>query len=228
MHRCHLIFDADDTLWENNIYFEAAFDEFCAYLNHSAMPAAEIRSVLDEIEKTNAQVHGYGSRNFARNLAQCYERLAQREISAGDLEAVMALAHAILEHPIELLEGVPETIMELSCRHELTIFTKGDPEEQRLKIERSGLLTHFVHAVIVKEKHESAYRELANGRGFDLSRTWMIGNSPKSDINPALAAGMNAVFVPHPRTWSLEKEEVPEGHPKLLCVGKISELVQYF
>jgi putative hydrolase of the HAD superfamily len=228
MHRYHLIFDADDTLWENNIYFEAAFDEFYTYLAHSSMTAAEVRSVLDEIEAANARIHGYGSRNFARNLAQCFERLAQREISTADLEAVMAFAHAILERPIELIEGVPETISELSTRHELTLFTKGDPDEQRLKIERSGLLSHFVHAAIVKEKHESAYRELAGERGFDVSRTWMIGNSPKSDINPALAAGLRAVFVPHPRTWSLEREAVPADHPRLLRVERITDLIEYF
>ncbi len=228
MPRYHLIFDADDTLWENNIYFEAAFDEFCAYLNHSSMPSTEVRAVLDEIERINGQIHGYGSRNFGRNLAQCYERLAEREISRADLEAVTAFAHAILAQPMQLLEGVAETVAELSSRHELTIFTKGDPEEQRLKIEQSGLIGHFVHAAIVKEKHESAYRELAEERGFDISRTWMIGNSPKSDINPALAAGLHAVFVPHPRTWSLENESVPDDHPRLLRVERISDLTRYF
>jgi putative hydrolase of the HAD superfamily len=226
--RCHLIFDADDTLWENNIYFEAAFDEFCAYLDHSSLSPAEVRSVLDEIEKINARIHGYGSKNFGRNLAECYERLAQREISEADREAVMAFAHAILDRPVELLEGVEETVAELSTRHELTIFTKGDAEEQKLKIERSGLYPHFAHAAIVKEKHESAYRELADERGFDVSRTWMIGNSPKSDINPALAAGLSAVFVPHPRTWVLEREAVPDDHPRLLKVERISELTKLF
>jgi putative hydrolase of the HAD superfamily len=228
MKRCHLIFDADDTLWENNIYFEAAFEDFCGYLNHSSMSPTEIRAVLDEIEIVNAQLHGYGSRNFARNLAQCYERLAQREISHADLEAVMAFAHAILEKPIELLDGVAETLADLSSRHELTMFTKGDPEEQRLKIERSGLSPHFVHAAIVREKHECAYRELVAERAFDLAHTWMIGNSPKSDINPALAAGLNAVFVPHPRTWALEKEAVPASHPRLLRVKSITDLRRYF
>lgn len=228
MDRQHLIFDADDTLWENNIYFEAAFDEFCNYLDHSSMSPGEIRSVLDEIEIVNAKIHGYGSRNFARNLAQCYERLAQRNISQADLEAVMAFAHAILDRPIELLDGVAETVAELSSRHELTLFTKGDLEEQRLKIERSGLAEHFAHTAIVKEKHEPAYRDLAEQRGFVVSRTWMIGNSPKSDINPALAAGLNAVYVPHPRTWSLEREAVPDEHPRLLRIERFSELTEYF
>jgi putative hydrolase of the HAD superfamily len=108
------------------------------------------------------------------------------------------------------------------------LFTKGDKEEQRLKIDRSGLATYFRHTAVVKEKDTAAYRRLASERGFDPERTWMIGNSPKSDINPALAAGLKAVYVPHPRTWTLEHEEIPETHPRLLVVRQIRELTTYF
>ena len=226
--RQHLIFDADDTLWENNIYFEAAFDQFCEYLSHSSLSPQEVRAVLDDIERANSKIHGYGSRCFARNLAECYERLAERHISHADLEAVKYFAHAILERPIELLSGVEDTLRDLRSRHELTIFTKGDPDEQRIKIERSGLADHFAHAAIVKEKNEHAYRQLAEERAFRPDRTWMIGNSPKSDINPALAVGLNAVYVPHPRTWGLEQEDVPASHPRLLRVKEIAELINYF
>ncbi len=228
LRRQHLIFDADDTLWENNIYFEDAFQQFCGYLAHSSMSPVEVRAVLDEIEIVNAKINGYGSRNFGRNLAACFQRLAERDIAEADLAVVRDFAHAILEKPIELIEGVAETIAELSAKHELTLFTKGDPEEQRLKIDRSGLVCHFCHAAVVKEKNEPAYRELARERRFELERTWMIGNSPKSDINPALAAGLNAVYVPHPRTWSLEYETVPDRHPRLLRVEGIRELMEYF
>ncbi len=226
--RKQLIFDADDTLWENNIYFEEAFDRFCDYLAHSSMSPAQIRSVLDEIEMANAKIHGYGSRNFARNLASCLQHLAERHISESDIEAVKEFAYAILDKPMELLPGVEETVAELAGRHDLTIFTKGDPEEQRLKIDRSGLARYFQHAAIVKEKNASAYHLLATERRFRPEETWMIGNSPKSDINPALAAGLAAVYVPHARTWSLEKEDVPEGHPRLLRVQSIRELATYF
>ncbi len=226
--RQHLIFDADDTLWENNIYFESAFDQFCDYLAHSSMSPAEVRKTLDEIERANAKIHGYGSRNFARNLAECYRHLAEREIADADLHAVQEFAHAILEHPIELIDGVEDTIAELASRHELTLFTKGDADEQRIKIGRSGLARHFQHTAIVKEKHEPAYRLLAEERRFHPDKTWMVGNSPKSDINPALAAGLNAVYVPHPRTWSLEHEDVPESHPRLLRIERIGELTRYF
>src|ERR1700685_4664436 len=224
--RKHLIFDADDTLWENNIYFEDAFDRFCEYLAHSSMSPREVRAVLAEIERTNSKLHAYGSRNFARNLAACYQHLAERDISDADLRIVQDFAHAILEHPIELIDGVLETVAELSSRHELTLFTQGDLEEQRIKIDRSGLAGYFQHAAIVKEKHEPAYRQLAQERGLPADRTWMVGNSPKSDINPPLPAGLTAVYVPHPRTWSLEHEDVPESHPRLLKVQRIGDLTQ--
>jgi putative hydrolase of the HAD superfamily len=226
--RQYLIFDADDTLWENNIYFEEAFERFCDYLGHSSMSASEVRAILDEIEITNARVHGYGSKNFARNLAECYRHLAERHIAERDLTTVMDFAHEILEKPMELIDGVEETVARLAERHSLTIFTKGDQEEQRLKIDRSGLGRYFDHAAIVKEKNQAAYEHLADERGFDHAQTWMIGNSPKSDINPALAAGLSAVYVPHPRTWSMEHAEVPENHPRLLKVERIRDLLRHF
>ena len=187
-----------------------------------------MRTILDEIEIANAKIHGYGSVNFARNLAECFQHLAERDISASDIQSVKEFAHAILEKPMELIDGVEETVAALAARHDLTLFTKGDLDEQRLKIDRSGLARYFQHAAVVKEKDQAAYRRLAEERGFHPERTWMIGNSPKSDINPALAVGLNAVFVPHPRTWRLEHEEVPERHPRLLHVQKITELVLHF
>jgi putative hydrolase of the HAD superfamily len=228
MERQFLIFDADDTLWENNIYFEEAFERFYDFLAHSAMSSEQVRTVLDEIEIANAKIHGYGSVNFARNLSECFQHLAERDISPADIECVKEFAHDILKKPMELIDGVEETVAALSTRHNLTLFTKGDPEEQRLKIDRSGLAHYFQHTGIVKEKNQAAYRLLAEERGFHPELTWMIGNSPKSDINPALAVGLNAVFVPHPRTWRLEHEEVPASHPRLLQVQRIAELTLHF
>ena len=103
--RQHLIFDADDTLWENNVYFEEAFAQFCSYLNHSSLTPDEIRSILDEIEIVNNQIHGYGAVNFGRNLSQCYLRLAERAVEAHDLDRVAAFAHEILAREIELMAG---------------------------------------------------------------------------------------------------------------------------
>jgi len=223
-----LLIDADDTLWENNIYFERAFDEFAAFLDHSAMSPGEVRAVLDEIEEANARIHGYGSLNFARNLRQCYEHLAERAVRPQDLRTVMAFAERILECPMETIAGVPETLEYLHGRHHLTLFTKGNPEEQKLKIDRSGLGRFFRHTAIVKEKDTAAYLRLVAERGLDPARTWMVGNSPKSDINPAMEAGLNAVFVPHAHTWVLEKQEIRPGAGRLISIAEFGELRKHF
>ncbi|HLI85906.1 MAG TPA: HAD family hydrolase [Bryobacteraceae bacterium] len=228
MTRQHLIIDADDTLWENNIYFERAFEEFVAFLGHSSLSAAEIRAVLDEIEETNNKIHGYGSLNFGRNLRECYRRLCERAVRVEDLQIVMNFAERILECPMEVIEGVPETLEYLSLRHELTLFTKGHPEEQKLKVERSGLAAFFHHTAIVKEKDPAAYRQLVLDRSMDPARTWMIGNSPKSDINAALDAGLKAVFVPHAHTWVLERQEIRNGNGRLLVLDRFAELRRHF
>lgn len=227
--RQHLIIDADDTLWENNVYFERAFEEFVEYLDHSTLSAAEIRAVLDEIELANNKVHGYGSVNFARNLGECYRHLAEREIRAEDLERVMSFGERLLDHPMEVIEGVEETLEYLGKRHELTLFTKGHLEEQKLKLDRSGLRRCFAHTAIVKEKDAPAYRRLVAERQFDAERTWMIGNSPKSDVNPALEAGLHAVFIPHAHTWTLERQEIRwrDGR-RLLILGSFAELQTHF
>lgn len=227
--RQHLIIDADDTLWENNIYFERAFDEFYDFLAHSSMSPAEVRAVLDEIETVNTKIHGYGAENFVRNLGECYRRLCEREIHTDDLPRIIDFAKRIVHHPMELIDGVEDTLVYLSSRHDLTLFTKGNPEEQKLKLDRSGLAIYFGHTAIVKEKNADSYAALIDERGLVHGDTWMIGNSPKSDINPALEVGINAVFVPHPHTWRLEHEEVREsGDGKLLQLSRFAELQNHF
>lgn len=229
MTRQHLLIDADDTLWENNIYFEGAFDDFCGFLEHSTLTPAEIRAVLDEIELANAKIHGYGTLNFGRNLQQCYQRLAEREIRDQDLERVKGFALRILEQPLELIDGVAGTLEYLSSRHDLTLFTKGHPEEQKLKIDRSGVGVWFGHTAIVMEKDVASYRALVAERGMPRELTWMIGNSPKSDVNPALAAGLNAVLVPHERTWTLERQQLQAPGPgRLVVVERFQDLREMF
>jgi len=224
----HLIIDADDTLWENNVYFERAFEEFVGLLGHSRLDAAAIRAVLDEIEVVNNRIYGYGSRNFARNLQQCFLRLAEREVRPEDLEAIRLLGEKLLDHPMELIEGVEETLAYLRPRHDLVLFTKGQPEEQRRKLERSGLARYFHHTAVVKEKDAEAYRHLVSELGLDPERCWMIGNSPKSDVNAALEAGLRAVFIPHDHTWTLEREPLREVDGRVLRLSRFSELREHF
>lgn len=224
-----LLIDADDTLWENNIYFEKAFDEFVGFLDHSALTPPQIRDILNEIELVNAKIHGYGALNFGRNLQQAYRHLAEREIQTGDLSHLMSLAERIMEQPSEPIEGVEDTLVKLASRHDLTLFTKGHREEQKLKVDRSGLGRYFSHTAIVKEKDRESYLSIAKERRLPHANTWMIGNSPKSDINPALEAGLGAVLVPHAHTWVLEHQElrIPEG-ARFQEVDRFADLLRIF
>lgn len=225
MLRQHLLIDGDDTLWENNIYFEHAIASFIEFLAHSTLSHDEVRAVLDEIEKTT----GYGSANFALSLEATYRRLVEREVSADDLARVHGFVEAIRQHPIEVLAGVEETLAYLTPRHELILLTKGDVDEQQMKIDASGLAGYFRRTSIVAEKDEAVYRDLIAKLGVTPVETWMIGNSPRSDINPALAAGLNAVFIPHEHTWRLEhaKVEAVDGR-RLLTLERFADLREYF
>jgi putative hydrolase of the HAD superfamily len=226
--RQFLLIDGDDTLWENNVYFEQAIEGFIDFLDHSTMTRGQVRAALDEIERMNVQVHGYGSASFTKNLRQTYERLAERDLQPQDIEHVVQLGQQITSQPIRLLPEVAETLGYLASRHDLMLLTKGHPEEQRLKIERSGLEAFFTATAVVHEKAEETYRAIVYDRHLDPARTWMIGNSPRSDINPALQAGLNAVFIPHEHTWRLEKEEVVPADGRLLKLQRFAELRAYF
>jgi putative hydrolase of the HAD superfamily len=221
-----LLVDADDTLWENNIYFERVIERFIAHLAHPHLTHAEVRDVINEIEKANAKVHGYGTASFTRNLQEAFGRLAPAR--TAELEEVAALARVITEHPIELIEGVRDTLDYLSSRHRLVLFTKGDPTEQNRKVDRSGVGGYFTQTRVVKEKEAASYRAMVGELQAEPHEVWMIGNSPKSDINPALEAGLNAVWVPHDATWVLEHEEVRPGNGKLLVLSRFTELRDHF
>lgn len=225
--RQHLLIDADDTLWENNIYFEQAFHEFCEFLSHSTLTNPQIRAALDEIELANIRVNGYGAANFGRNMVECYHHLVERQISPSDAEYILHLAIRINQRPLEILPGVPDTLAYLSERHDLMLVTKGNHEEQQLKVDKSGLGQYFREVVIVREKDAAAYQGVVREHALPEEQCWMVGNSPKSDINPALEAGIGAVYVPHPRTWHLEHQALREGD-RLLVIDSFGALREHF
>ncbi len=136
--RQFLLIDGDDTLWENNVYFEQAIEAFIDFLGHSSMTREQVRAALDEVERMNISVHGYGSASFTKNLRETYERLAEQDLRPQDIEHVAQLGQRIASQPVELMPDVSETLSYLAGRHDLMLLTKGHPEEQRLKIERSG------------------------------------------------------------------------------------------
>jgi len=225
-----LLIDADDTLWENNIYFERAIANFISFLNHKEYSSAQVRAVIDDVERDCIISHGYGLHSFAHALAKTFERLSVEPITPSLHDSITAITRTIAEHPIEIRSGVPETLDYLSGRHHLILMTKGAQAEQSGKVERSGLTQYFAAIEIVAEKDEPTYRSVISKHGLIEDVTWMVGNSPKSDVNPALAAGLNAVFVPHDNTWVLEHEEVAQAVPprKLMVVDSFAGLKDHF
>jgi len=225
-----LLIDADDTLWANNIYFEQAIARFISFLNHREYTPKQVRSVLNEVERECIFKHGYGLHSFAHALVDTFERLAVDPVTREVHQVIDGFAHEIASHPIEIFNGVPETLDYLASRHHLIMMTKGNLTEQSGKVERSGLKHYFAAVEVVPEKDLPAYRSVVEKYGLVKDQTWMIGNSPVSDINPALALGLNAVFVPNDMTWVLENDEVhAEGtRGRLLVLECFKDLQQYF
>jgi putative hydrolase of the HAD superfamily len=223
----NLLIDADDTLWENNIYFERVIAAAQDMLRPFGVDPLSFREELNATELRHIAIYGYGTLNFARSLVETFENFHPAGANGSLSLGVRELAVAIMEHPIEIIEGVTETLEYLSRRHALFLVTKGDFEEQSRKLDASGLRRYFREAEILAEKSAAVFRDLMTRRGWDPDRTWMVGNSRRSDIHPALAAGINAVYVPHPHTWVLEHED-PIDHPRLVELERFSHLTTHF
>jgi len=218
-----LLIDADDTLWENNIYFERVITEFVAALGRQGHGAERVDQLLWETEQRNVKVTGYGSQAFCQSLHE-----VTRQLGAPELEPwIQEQENWIFHRPIELLPGVRETLPRLQAANHLILLTKGREEEQLAKLDRSGLAPFFHATEVVFEKSVETYRDMVAKHHLSPAQTWMIGNSPRSDINPARAAGLGTVFIPYHTTWQHELEEItPDGGTILL--ENFGQLIHHF
>ena len=228
MRRETLLIDADDTLWENNVFFEQAIDAYVALLEPLGFSPEYIRRILNETERRTIRQHGYGVRSFRRSLEETYLKLAGNMARKETLQEIVTCAEEIELTPPRILDGVPETLVYLAERHRLILCTKGEPAEQAAKVERSGLQPRFEAIEIVAEKDVVTYLRIVQQHRVVKSHAWMIGNSPRSDINPALAAGLNAVLIPHSRTWQFEHSELSSGPGTLLLLPNFPQLREHF
>jgi putative hydrolase of the HAD superfamily len=225
-----LLIDADDTLWENNVYFERAIQNFISFLEHKELTPQEVRAVLNEVERECIVSHGYGLNSFTEALTRTFERLSVEPLTPALHETIHGFARTIAEHPVEIIPGVRETLTHLKSRHHLILVTKGNQTEQSGKVDRSGLKDFFAAVEVVAEKDRQIYDGLVRKYSLVRDTSWMVGNSPKSDVNPALAAGLNAVFIPHADTWILKHEDINPalGRGRLLKLRNFEELCRYF
>jgi putative hydrolase of the HAD superfamily len=223
----NILIDADDTLWENSIYFERVISFVQELLGPHGVHPAAFRACLEQTQKQHIPVYGYGTVHFARSLVEAFEDTCPQSIRQLLKPLVEASALNILDHPLEIIQGVLETLEYLSPKYGLYLVTKGDREEQERKVQSSKLREYFDHVEILSEKDADAYRQLIAKHGWDAGQTWMVGNSPRSDINPAIEAGLGAVFIPHPHTWALEHDEAVND-PRVIHLSSFSELRRYF
>jgi putative hydrolase of the HAD superfamily len=223
-----LVFDADDTLWENEVLFQRVVDAYLDWVAHPTLEHDAVRAVLHEVALANIAAHGYGSAVFLRSLADCFERLNERPTSAAEAREIEELARALARSEVELVPGVAETLAELGTRHDLLLLTKGDRAEQQRKIDASNLAAHFRSIHIVAEKRAAAYRELVAEQALVPASTWMIGNSPRSDILPAREAGLGAVYIPNVHTGAHEHAELDPGDDGVLHLPLFTDLVKHF
>lgn len=220
-----LIFDGDDTLWENNVHFEQVIEDAIDLVAETEADRAPARQRLDDIERANSNRYGYGVTVFERSLS---EFLATYRPGTEHSLLVQSWCRRIVEAPAAVIGGVAETLAELGRRHSLQLLTKGDPAEQQAKVAASGLAGHFDGVTIVAEKTPAVYHDVVRETGSDVAHTWMIGNSPRSDILPARMAGLGAVLIPHHATWQLEMAKLPAPDGRFVVVDAFRSLTDLF
>jgi putative hydrolase of the HAD superfamily len=222
-----LLIDADDTLWENNVYFEQVREQFLQWTEDLGFGVIKVQETFARIEHENIQKNGYGGENFIASLKDTFLFLQPAGASNADgLQQIDGMAETVRRHPIQLLEGVRGSLELLSQRHQTILFTKGSPAEQTRKIEASGLSGLFKAIEIVREKSLDAFQEVIVRHRLSKPHTWMVGNSPRSDINPAIAAGIRAFYIPHTWTWEREREELCSSD-QVTVLGRFSDLLEH-
>jgi putative hydrolase of the HAD superfamily len=196
-------FDGDDTLWHNEQLFADTQHTLRELLSHYA-DTATIDTKLLEIERRNLAIFGYGVKGFVLSMIETAIEISESRVDARDIHQIVQMGKTLLEHPIELLDGVDDVVRELALHHRLVLVTKGDLVHQEAKVAASGLGDHFWQVEIVSEKDASTYRKLLTRHSIDPCDFVMIGNSVVSDVLPVLAIGARAVHVPYDITWALE------------------------
>lgn len=221
-----LLIDADDTLWQNIVVFNRVNQSYVDWLL-PGRSLSDMQLELDALQVECIAQYGYGRATFEKSLVAGVERFADRTPTDADRLHISELVQPLQWDTLELLDGVIDTLEVLAPRTQLLMVTKGDHDEQQTKVDRSGL-AHFFHAIeILDTKSPAEYRRIVQEHNLDPLTTWMVGNSPKSDISPALEVGLGAVFIPHAETWSHEQSEVGE-HPRLVRMAHFRELLDTF
>jgi putative hydrolase of the HAD superfamily len=220
-----IAFDADDTLWINEPYFQETEKEFCKLLA-PYLPEPNISQELFKTEIDNLELYGYGIKGFMLSMVETLLKVAGNQANSQQVQEIIQLGKQLLQKPIELLEGVKEVLEELKGKYLLVVATKGDLLDQERKLEKSELTPYFHHIEIMSNKKASDYAKLFAHLDCEPEQFLMVGNSLKSDILPVLELGAYAVHVPFHTTWAHEELDGEIDNPKFLEAGNITEIIK--
>ncbi|MEK8179134.1 HAD family hydrolase [Flavobacterium buctense] len=219
-----IAFDADDTLFVNEPYFQETEEKFCAlmsdYLSHQGLSQE-----LFKTEIANLELYGYGIKGYILSMIEAAMKISNNTISIETIEKITEYGKELLQKPIELLDGVEETLAALNGKYKLVVATKGDLLDQRRKLHNSGLGHYFHHIEVMSDKKEKDYEDLLKRLEIKAEEFFMIGNSLKSDVLPVLNIGGHAVHIPFHTTWEHEKISHKVEHPNFKALEKITEVL---
>ena len=219
-----IAFDADDTLFVNEPYFQETEEKFCAlmsdYLSHQGLSQE-----LFKTEIANLELYGYGIKGYILSMIEAAMKISNNTISIETIEKITEYGKELLQKPIELLDGVEETLQALNGKYKLVVATKGDLLDQRRKLHNSGLGHYFHHIEVMSDKKEKDYEDLLKRLEIKAEEFFMIGNSLKSDVLPVLNIGGHAVHIPFHTTWEHEKISHKVEHPNFKALEKITEVL---
>jgi putative hydrolase of the HAD superfamily len=219
-----IAFDADDTLWVNEPYFQEVEQKFCELLS----PYLSHHTLSQELFKTeieNLKLYGYGIKGYILSMIEAALKISNNTISNEVIAKIILYGKDLLEKPIEILDGVEETLQSLKGKYKLVMATKGDLLDQHRKLHNSGLGHYFHHIEVMSDKQEVDYRKLLKRLEIEPEAFLMIGNSLKSDVLPVLAIGGHAVHIPFHTTWAHEKIDHKVEHQNFSNFDKITEII---
>ncbi len=220
-----IAFDADDTLWHNEILFQETERKFVEIVSkYCETDSSNLEQHLFETEMRNMRYFGYGVKSFTLSMVEAAIDSTDGRIPAAEIGRLVEFGKGVLAHPVELLEHVESTVAELADNYRLMVITKGDLLHQQNKVDQSGLARYFSHVEVVSEKDEPTYQAILNRYGFTPRRFLMIGNSVRSDVLPVVALGGQAVHIPYHTTWQHEQtvdDSHPNGFDRLEHIGQL-------
>lgn len=222
-----IAFDADDTLWVNEPYFQETEEKFCELL----APYLSRHTLSQELFKTeiaNLKLYGYGIKGYILSMIEAALAISNNTISNEIVEKIIQYGKELLEKPIELIDGVEETLEALTGKYKLVVATKGDLLDQRRKLHNSGLGRYFHHIEVMSDKQEKDYSDLVNRLDIRPSQFLMVGNSLKSDVLPVLGIGGHAIHIPFHTTWAHERIDYKVEHDNFRDFERISDIIPLF